>query len=403
MSGARDQHDTCIPVAPAAIDVAPYDVHIGHGILATLGASVASVLPRTRRSQPAFLIVDDKLPDQIVSTATLSLESAGFAVTSADITASEENKTLASATTLLRELASTRAERTDPVIALGGGMIGDLAGFVAATYKRGVPIIQCPTTLLSMVDASVGGKTAVNIKTDTGLKKNIVGSFWQPALVLADVAALSSLPGRTLRAGLAECLKHGLLCDSFDVEHGLFDWIGANLRRILSQDPAALRELVTRNVRTKAAVVRADPHELDPHGGRALLNLGHTFGHAIEPVHNLSPTANPGDAPLQHGEAVALGVVAAAHTSVALGTLHEGHAETIRAAFAEAGLPTRVRNLPADDDLLEAMSHDKKASGGVLRLIALDAPKAGDALGRCRVIDNPPRAAIVAGWDAVRG
>ncbi|MCA9293342.1 MAG: 3-dehydroquinate synthase [Phycisphaerales bacterium] len=402
MTHAATDHDT-VRVTPGAIPEAPYDVRIGHGILASLGESVARVLPRKRRNQPAFLVVDDKLPDQIVSTATLSLEAAGFAVTSADVAASETNKTLASATLLLRQLASTRAERTDPVIALGGGMIGDLAGFVAATYKRGVPIIQCPTTLLSMVDASVGGKTAVNIKTDTGLKKNIVGAFWQPTLVLADVAALASLPARTLRAGLAECLKHGLLCATFDIETDLFDWTTTHVRKILAKDAATLRELVTRNVRTKAAVVHTDPHELDPNGGRAILNLGHTYAHAIEPIAQLSPTADPADAPLQHGEAVALGVVAAAHASAALGAFHVEHAELIRAAFAEAGLPTRVRALPSDDALLEAMSHDKKASGGVLRLIALDAPKSGDALGRCRVVNDPPRAAIVAGWDALRG
>ncbi len=403
MTAPESRDHNVVTVAPQNPSASAYDVRIGTGILANLGPDVCAVVKRCRRNQPAFLIVDDTLPDEIISTATLSLEAAGFAVTSADITASEKNKTLESATRLLQQLASTRAERTDPVIALGGGMVGDLGGFVAATYKRGVPIIQCPTTLLAMVDASVGGKTAVNLKTETGLKKNIVGSFWQPALVLADIAALSSLPVRTLRSGLAECLKHGLLCATFDIENDLFGWLCAQLRAVFDQNRTAMQELVTRNVRVKATVVRTDPHELDPAGGRALLNLGHTFGHAIEPLVDISPTVNPDDAPVQHGEAVALGVVAAAYTSVALGTMHADHAEAIRVAFAKAKLPTRVNGLPSDDALLETMAHDKKMSGGTLRLIVLDAPNATDELGRCCVVNDPPREAVVAGFDAIRG
>jgi len=376
-----------------------YDVVIGPGLLAELGPRLAS-LSRGRR---AFLVVDEGLPDLVHEAAEGSLRDAGFAVTTSRVFAAESNKTIDTASRLLHEIADTRHERADPVVALGGGVIGDIAGFVAATYRRGVPFVQCPTTLLAMVDASIGGKTGVNLTLDaspTGTKKNMVGAFWQPTLVLTDIESLSSLPDRHLRSGLAECLKHGIIAAPADA--GLFDWTRSTLPAFLAREPAALSELIERNVRIKAAIVAQDEREELPSraGGRALLNLGHTFAHVLEPILGLSPTRDPELAPLQHGEAVALGLVAAAATARAMSRLAPDAEEAIRAAVRGLGIEFPLPKLPPLDALMAAMLHDKKTAGSALRLVLpLSAPAGG--WGGAAVVENPPQTAVRAGWLAL--
>lgn len=372
-----------------------YDVTIGAGVLDELGhwGRLAS-----RKGQRAAMLTDDRLPVEVVGRARGSLEAAGFAVSVVPVHAAEEVKSLAQLERVLAAIAECRLERGEPVVALGGGIVGDLAGFAASVYRRGVPVIQCPTTLLSMVDASVGGKTGVNLAAAGGLLKNLVGAFHQPKAVLADVSTLASLPRREFVSGLAECVKHGLLSAEFG-DPGLLAWISSNAERILAKDLGVLTSLVTRNVSVKAEVVAGDEREELPSsaGGRALLNLGHTFGHAIETLPNLSPDGDPAHAPLTHGEAVALGVMAASAASAHLGHLNAGDVSMISAALSGLGLPVRVGGLPPTAEVIERMGHDKKTLHGVLRVIL---PMAGN---RCRVLESPAIQAVEAGIAAIRG
>lgn len=382
------------------VDLGPrsYRIVLGAGTLSELGERLVE-LPVGRR---AFLVVDSGLPKGLVETASAALEAAGFAVTRSTINALESNKTVDTASRLLHEIAETRHERRDPVIALGGGITGDIAGYVGATFKRGVPVVQCPTTLLAMVDASVGGKTGVNLLTRSGMKKNLVGAFWQPSLVLIDVVSLESLSERLVRSGLAECLKHSLICESTPGHSGepgaFFRWTSENMLRLRMGDASLFLDLIERNVRIKASVVAGDEREEAPSGdgGRALLNLGHTFAHAIETIPHLTPDGDPEHAPLQHGEAVALGLVAAGAAAHALGELSAQDAESIRVAVERMGMESRVMALPPDAKILEAMAHDKKVVGGKLRLVL------PTSLGRSRVVDDPPESCVRAGIDAIR-
>ncbi len=377
-----------------ALSERSYRVEIGMELLTALGRRMRNILIDDRASR-AFVVIDDGLPEEFVAPALASLKTAGFTVTRDSAIASEKDKSLATVERLLEAIACTRHERTDPVIAIGGGIVGDVAGFVAATYRRGVPVIQCPTTLLSMVDASVGGKTGVNLTLDGHLLKNMAGAFWQPRLVIADIAALRSLPDRQLRAGFAECLKHGLIAATTDAE--LFDWTIANLPRLHCRDEQCLSELVTRNVAVKARVVETDEREeAISKGGRALLNLGHTFAHAIETIPHLSPDGDPAKAPLLHGEAVAIGLVAAAATSAHFGNLDRSTESVIRDAVAQAGLPIALAGLPSDDEILSSMHHDKKVTGGRLRLVL---PVESDG---AIVINDVPEDSIRAGLAAIR-
>lgn len=386
-----------------------YDVIVGESLLPSLGPRTLQALGNPNPGK-ASLIVDDRVPADFVQSARKSLAEAGFEVTLLKVTALETNKTPETVANLLTQITESRADRSDPVIALGGGITGDIAGFVAASYKRGVPFIQCPTTLLAMVDASVGGKTGVNLATSTGLKKNIVGAFWQPRLVLADLQTLASLPARVFRAGLGECLKHALLWRAFvDEEPQVTSLLKADLQTLnsaMARRPDWVLPLVTSSVRIKAAVVAADEREEsdDPARSRAILNLGHTFAHAIEtlPGVRLPETASEDNGPaIHHGEAVFLGLIAASATAAHLGLLAPKHIETIRQAVEFLGMPTRIENLPGDETILEAMGHDKKANAGKLRLI-LPVADEGEPLGRCTIVDDPGRAAIIAGLDAIR-
>jgi 3-dehydroquinate synthase len=374
-----------VPIASHA-----YEVRIGAGLLSHLGPWAAGLV----RGRRACVVTDSNLPATTVAAAVASLSSAGFETCLVALHATEPEKSLETAGRLVTDLASHRLDRLDPVIALGGGIVGDVAGFAAAIYRRGIPVIQCPTTLLSMVDASVGGKTGVNLRTGSALRKNLVGAFHQPALVIADIATLASLPGRELRAGLAECVKHALISSASDGGR-LLAWTESALSGILAREAGVLAELVDHNVRLKALIVAQDEREDPDKDIRALLNLGHTFGHAIETTPGLSPDSDPASAPLHHGEAVALGMVAAARTAQHLGLCPPDLGDRLVALLTRIGLPVRVLGLPGDATIAGAMRDDKKVLAGRLRLVL---PTAAGP----RVVDDPGEAAVRAGLDAIR-
>jgi len=279
----------------------------------------------------------------------------------------EEQKTLGNVAVIIDALVTGRLNRDGMVLALGGGVIGDIAGFAAASYQRGIAIVQLPTTLLAQVDSSVGGKTGVNHPGG----KNLIGAFHQPSAVLADTDTLTTLPDRQLRAGLTEVVKAALVADA-----AFFTWLEANLSRLLAKEPAALAEVICRACAIKAAIVAEDEREL---GRRALLNLGHTFGHAIE--------AGAGYGLVLHGEAVAAGLVLAAELSARLGRLPGADAQRVRALLAATGLPVDPPRLGAAR-MLELMAMDKKVKGGAIRLVLLE------GIGSAVVADDYPREAL---------
>jgi 3-dehydroquinate synthase len=264
----------------------------------------------------------------------------------------ERHKTLATFTTVIDRLIDARFHRDCCLVALGGGVVGDLVGFAAASYQRGVDFVQVPTTLLAQVDSSVGGKTAVNHPR----AKNMIGSFHQPIAVLADTSTLRTLPPRELGAGLAEIVKYGIIVDA-----PFFDWLEEHVDDLKRLDAAALTHAIRRSCEIKAAIVAEDERE---QGRRALLNLGHTFGHALEAIGGYERWL--------HGEAVAIGIVLAARTSVALGWLAARDCERIERLLARAGLPTKASDVDPDE-LLEHMRGDKKADRAGLKLILIRA------------------------------
>jgi 3-dehydroquinate synthetase len=372
-----------------------YDVTVGPGILDEVGAAARRA---TRQAKRAALLIDDRLPVETIDRAHGSLASAGFDVATVPLHAAETDKSLTQLERVLSVVAETRLERGDPIIALGGGIVGDLAGFAAAVYRRGVPVIQCPTTLLSMVDASVGGKTGANLRTGSGdLLKNLVGAFHQPRAVLADVSTLRSLPKREFVSGLAECVKHGMISGEFG-DAGLLDWIDANAEKILALDSDTLTVLVTRNVAVKAAVVAGDEREELPSaaGGRALLNLGHTFGHALETLQILRVPTAPGADHLLHGEAISLGLIAACSLGVSLGVCKHDEGIRIQRLLMRLGLPVKVGGVPENKVVFARMMHDKKSVGGVMRFIV----PVGAA--RSRVVESPQPELVAAALDSIR-
>jgi 3-dehydroquinate synthetase len=380
---------------PVTLPSAEYPVHIGAGLLSSLGAIVHVAVPRARR---VLLVQDSGVPSHTRLIAAHALAT-DFTVTESILTASEPAKSIDTLGTLWGALADGKLDRDDVVVALGGGIITDVAGFAAATYRRGIPIVQCPTTLLSMVDASVGGKTGINLPSSRGILKNMAGSFHQPAAVVADVSTLLTLSPREYRAGLAEVIKHALIERSITGSSNLLDLLTSSFTRFTTPvDLAALTDLIAANIRIKAAVVALDERETAPDavGGRALLNLGHTFAHAIEPLAQLSPTGNPSDAPLKHGEAVGLGLVAAASTARHLGLIDAAYQSQIGALIQMAGLPCEVGGLPDDATLLGRMALDKKVRGGLTRLILPTGP------GTAAVFPDVASDAIAVGWSAIR-
>lgn len=326
----------------------PYDVVVERGLLAQSGSRIAPfAMGRT-------VIVSDETVAAIHGHALqASLEAAAVRTQIVTVPAGEASKSFAELERLMDRLLAAGLDRKDVIVALGGGVVGDLAGLAAALYMRGIDFVQVPTTLLAQVDSSVGGKTAI----DTPRGKNLVGAFHQPRLVLADIDVLATLPKRQLRSGWAEVLKHGLICDA-----PFFDWLASEGASGAPGDPAALERAVVRSVEIKSAIVSEDEKEA---GRRALLNLGHTFGHAIEAELGFEEAA------LAHGEAVALGCAMALRFSVAQGLCAADQAERVEAVMAAAGLPTRLAQVGVfqADALLARMTGDKKAVGGALTLI----------------------------------
>lgn len=322
-----------------------YPIHIGSGLL----TQVELLKPYLKRPRVA-IVTNDVVGPLYLDPLRDALQAAGVQVTSIVLPDGEAHKDWQTLNRIFTGLLEARCERLVTMIALGGGVIGDMTGFAAACYQRGVPFIQMPTTLLSQVDSSVGGKTAINHP----LGKNMIGAFHQPKLVIADVGTLRTLPLRELRAGLAEVIKHALIRDAARV-----DWLEANMERLLACDQALLAEAVEWNCRIKATVVAADETE---QGERAHLNLGHTFGHAIE--------AGLGYGEWLHGEAVAAGAVMAAELSARMGYLSAADVTRVRKLFEQAGLPVVGPKL-GTARYVELMRHDKKVADGKLRLILL--------------------------------
>jgi 3-dehydroquinate synthase len=325
-----------------------YPILIGRGLLAR-----ADLLLDHLRTPRVALVSNVTVAPLYAAAFAEALAELGVAVTPITLPDGEAYKNWESLNQIHDALLAARCDRTTTIVAFGGGVIGDLAGFAAATYQRGVPFIQIPTTLLSQVDSSVGGKTGINHPRG----KNMVGAFWQPQLVLADTDTLQTLPSRELSAGLAEVIKYGLIRDL-----PFLEWLEAHMDGLVARDADLLAEAVERSCANKAEVVAADEFETAKDGGRALLNLGHTFGHAIE--------TGMGYGEWLHGEAVAAGTVMAAELSRRLGWISEADVERITTLLKRAALPVRGPNL-GTDRYLELMSHDKKVVAGSLRLVLL--------------------------------
>ncbi len=323
-----------------------YDVCIGAGVI----GSAAELLPDLPGAATAFVVADRTVSDRWFAPLAASLATKGLAAVLLSVPAGEDAKTLRVYETLLHQLATQEAHRDDPVIALGGGAVGDLAGFVASTYMRGVPFVQVPTTLLAQVDASIGGKTAVNLPEG----KNLVGTFAQPRVVIADVETLASLPDRDFRSGLAEVAKYALT-----LELELLDRLERDPAPVLARDPAALEELVARCVAAKARTVAADERDA---GLRLVLNYGHTLGHALERLEGFTGRS--------HGEAVAVGMVFAARLSEERDLGPAGLAARTGRLLASLGLDVDG-SMPDAEALLAAFRLDKKYRGGV-RFVLLE-------------------------------
>jgi 3-dehydroquinate synthase len=326
----------------------PYDVVIGRGLMPDLGRRIAAL------AKGRTVIVTDETVAALHGPAVLAaLEAAGVRARLLTVPPGEASKSFAELDRVIDRLLAFGLDRRDLILALGGGVVGDLAGLAAALFMRGIDFVQVPTTLLAQVDSSVGGKTAI----DTPRGKNLVGAFHQPRLVVADIDLLATLPPRQLRSGWAEVLKHGLICDPT-----FFDWLAGEGAAGATGDPAALTRAVVRSIEIKSAVVGEDEREA---ARRALLNLGHTFGHAIEAELGFD------EARISHGEAVALGCALAFRFSAFRGVCETAVAQQVEKVIAAAGLPTRLASVGAfsAEVLLERMAGDKKAEGGRLTLI----------------------------------
>jgi 3-dehydroquinate synthase len=325
-----------------------YSIAIGPDLL------VAGELIKPQLRTPKVVIVSNAVVAPLYLTQLQdTLAKVGVDHTAVILDDGEAAKTAESLNRIYDHLLAERCDRSTTLIALGGGVVGDIAGFAAATYQRGIPFIQIPTTLLSQVDSSVGGKTGINHPRG----KNMIGAFWQPKLVLADTSTLQTLPDRELSAGLAEVIKYGLIRDLQFLE-----WIEAHMDQLLARDNATLAYAIERSCANKAEVVAADEYETANEGGRALLNLGHTFGHAIE--------TGMGYGKWLHGEAVAAGTMMAAHLSKQLGWLNDTDVDRIGTLLQRARLPVRGPRLGVER-YLDLMSHDKKVLDGKLRLVLM--------------------------------
>ena len=345
-----------------------YQIHAGAGLLEQAGALLAPFA----RGHVAVVTDENVLKFHYLALET-SLKKAGLSPVPIALPAGEQSKNFATLERLIEDLLHSKIERGDLVIAFGGGVIGDLAGFAAGIYKRGVAVAQLPTTLLAQVDSSIGGKTGIN----TLQGKNLVGLFHQPCIVIADTTVLATLPKREMTGGYAEVAKYGLLGDA-----DFFTWLEANAARALKDDGAALAHAVAHSCKMKAAIVSRDEREADE---RALLNLGHTFGHALEAASGYSDS-------LSHGEGVSIGCTLAFALSARLKYCPPADVERVRRHFESVGLFTRTAQIPgkraSTDELLSHMRHDKKAVGGKMTFIL------AHGIGRAFVARDVPEEAV---------
>jgi 3-dehydroquinate synthase len=333
-----------------ALDARSYDIVIGRGLLASLGARIAALRPGAK----AYVITDEHVARHYIGAVKASLDQANVAMNGSIVAPGESSKSYRVFEQVCEAVIAARIERGDLIVALGGGVIGDLAGFVASVLRRGLDYVQVPTTLLADVDSSVGGKTAI----DSAHGKNLIGTFHQPILVLADTALLDTLPEREFRSGYAEVAKYGLLGDA-----GFFAWLESNWREVFTGG-SAREHAIAVSCRAKAAIVASDERET---GDRALLNLGHTFGHALEAACGFSDR-------LLHGEAIAAGMALAFEFSARRqGLLPMAEAKRAVAHLAAVGLPTRLKDIPGPqlsvDQLMDLIAQDKKVKRGMLTFI----------------------------------
>ena len=336
-------------VIKVPLGVRSYTISIGGNLLSRLGHECK----RLYLGQRCAVITDRNVAPHYGQAAVENLEAAGFEPILITVPAGETAKSLKVVASCYDQLAEQRLERKSFVVALGGGVVGDLAGFVAATFLRGIDFVQIPTTLLAQVDSSVGGKVGVNLKAG----KNLVGAFYQPRFVLCDLETLETLPVREYRAGLAEIIKYGII---HDVE--LFRRLEQAMPKLLQREPDTLASVVARCCQIKAGVVGQDETES---GLRAILNFGHTIGHALEAV--------SGYGKFLHGEAIAIGQLLAAKLSAELLGLPQRDVERIAVLFEKAGLPTHIKLSPAQQEkLFEAMRHDKKVSEGIVKFVLVN-------------------------------
>ncbi len=349
-----------IQTLTVALGERSYPIHVGTNLLRDVGG----LLPAPRPAR-AIVVTNTTIAKLHLDAILAGLSASGMRHDAIVIPDGEEHKDWATLYELHTRLLELAAERSTLLIALGGGVVGDLAGFAAATYQRGMPLVQIPTTLLAQVDSSVGGKTAVNHP----LGKNMIGAFHQPRAVIIDTATLATLPAREYAAGIAEVVKYGAIRSP-----QLFAWLEKSIDALLARDARAVTHAVVESCRIKADIVAADEREM---GERALLNFGHTFGHAIE--------AGTGYGSWLHGEAVAAGMVLAAELSVRVSGLSQGERDRLRSLLERAGLPTQAPPLGAER-YLELMARDKKVRDGTFRLVLLE------ALGRAIVRGDVPLA-----------
>ncbi|MFO0855779.1 MAG: 3-dehydroquinate synthase family protein [Phycisphaerales bacterium] len=411
------------------VDLGPrsYDVLIG-SVASQCGSHVRKVLPS---ATSAALVFDPVLPTQYADAVANSLRANGFQVHLVEPYVSvyrgrlghpnqtpdrltwescEKYKTVDVVQSIVTQVAEKNLSRTDPIISLGGGILSDLAGFAAASYRRGVPWVNIPTTLLSMVDATVGGKTGANLHTPHGLLKNMVGAFHQPKLVLIDPAFLLTLPKRELAAGFAECIKHAMIAggaslanegDANSLTFAAVREAVAAAKSLSSTNIAAIRTMsafIHANVSLKARIVERDEFETSTDStSRMLLNLGHTFAHALESVSGaVSNPLNP-TSPINHGEAVALGLIAATACAAAMNLVPASQIASVKSLIDEVPLPSTIQSLPDNSRMIELMHADKKTLGKTLRVIF---PTGAST---AAVFTDPSTRVLEAGWNAIRG
>jgi 3-dehydroquinate synthase len=359
-----------ITSVPVALGSRSYDILIGRGLIAEAGRAIAERLPKVR----AAIVTDETVAGLHLAVLTASLDAAGIGHVPVVVAPGEGSKNFQTLETVTRAILAARLERGDIVIALGGGVVGDLTGFAAAIARRGMGFVQIPTSLLAQVDSSVGGKTGIN----TAEGKNLVGAFHQPDLVIADTGVLDTLSPREFRAGYAEVAKYGLIDDA-----GFFAWLEQNWQGILAGGPEREYAVAT-SCRAKAKVVAADEHET---GERALLNLGHTFGHALESATGYSQR-------LVHGEGVAIGMVLAHQFSARMNLCSPDDGARVEAHLKAVGLPTRLSDVPGGlpdaEDLMKRIAQDKKVSRGTLTFILTR------GIGQAFIAKDVPPAAVQA-------